>query len=322
MRSIRGLGGNKLNSFEALAQDLRSSTWDLVEEWLEEAKLDSAAEDLFPRQDSRAHFNELPTLLGGIAKVLNDPLYLLDLEPGGSLYEVAQRFGSFHQESGFTVGKVMADFSLLRQKLWVFCEHHHAHPEDFFELERRLNLAIDLIATAAVDFFCRRSASELLESASQDKLTGFLHARAFGDRLEVELAKSKRYRHPLVVLRADIDDFSSYNESEGRLMGNRMLRAVATQISAQIRASDEAARFGGDEFAIIMPQTDITEARRAAERIRHQVRQLKRTRERPITVSIGGAAFPEDAENRETLINQTDRAMREAQAEGGDTIKL
>jgi len=313
---------NKLDFFKTLAQDLRSSTWDFVEEWLEEAELDSSAEDLLPTQDPQALFNELPTLLGGIAKVIDDPLYLMDLEPGGSLYEVAQRFGRFYQESGFKIGNVMADFSRLRQKLWIFCERRHAQSKDFFELERRLNLAVDRIAAAAVDFFSRRSASELLKGASRDQLTGLLHTGAFGDRLEVELAKSKRYRYPLVVLRADIDDFSSYNQSEGRLMGNRLLRSVAAQISAQIRASDEAARFGGDEFAIIMPQTGITEARCAAERIRRQVRRLKRAGERPVTVSIGGAAFPEDAEDIEALINRTDLAMLEARTEGGDTIKL
>lgn len=315
-------GENKVGSYKVLAQNLRDSTWDLVEEWLDEAQLDSGAQDLFPNQDSQALFNELPTLLGGIAKVIDDPLYLMDLEPGGNLYEVAQRFGRFHQESGFKVGKVMTDFSLLRQKVWNFCEHQQVPTENFFELERRLNLAIDLISAAAVDFFCRRSASELLEDASRDKLTGFLHPRAFGERLEVELAKSKRYRHPLVVLRADIDDFGSYNQSEGRLMGNRLLRSVAAEINAQIRASDEAARFGSDEFAIIMPQTGITEARRAAERIRRQVRRLKRSEDHPVTMSIGGAAFPEDAEDRETLINQTDLTMSEARADGGDTIRL
>ncbi len=313
----------QIDTFNEIAQALRDNTWDLAEKWLESTEADLSRDDGSLVDEPLTLFSELPTLLGGIAKVVGDPSYLMDLGPGGRLYEVAQRFGRFRHETGSRADRLMGDFRALRQRLWVFCEQEAASDfKEFFELERRLNLAIDLMAGAAVEFYSRRSASELLETAGRDKLTGFMHVRAIHDRLEIELARSKRYRQPLFFLRADIDNFGAHNQAEGRLVGNQLLRSVATELGSQLRTSDEAGRFGSDEFAVIMPQTSVEEAKRAAERIRHQVRQIKRSDGRPVTLCIVGASFPNDAEDRASLVNATDLAMDEGRADGGDVIKF
>lgn len=313
----------KAGYFQFVSHELRASTWDITESWLRETNADAGSGRLYLSRSPESLINELPTLLGGIAKVIDDPLFLIDLEPGGQLYAVAQQFGRYRQETGYQVSKLLADFSLIRQKTWLFCERiARPHQDNFFELERRLNLAMDMITSVAVDVFCQRSASELIELSGRDKLTGFLHAKAFHERLDNEIAKSKRYRQPLTVIRADIDDFGAYNEAEGRLMGNQLLRQVAREIGAEMRASDEAARLTADEFGLILPTTEIAGAKRAAERIRHRIRRLKRAQDRPVTVSIGAAQFAASNDNREALMHAAQVAMDAARADGGDLIKI
>jgi diguanylate cyclase (GGDEF)-like protein len=311
------------SSFQSFSSELRTAAWDIVASWLEETEINSACQNLDLSRDPQYLLSELPTLIGGIAKVVDDPVFLMDLEPGGNLYLVAQQFGRLHQETGVQVGKLMADFNLLRRKLWSFLEQNMSvRPDDYFELERRVNLAMDMIVTVAVGVFYYRATTEIIASSTHDKLTGFLQAKTFQERLESETAKAKRYRHPLVLIRADIDNFSAYNETEGRLMGNRLLREVAAGIQSEIRLSDEAGRLDADEFSIILTETDIAGARIAAERLRRRVRQIKRPDNSPVTVSIGGAAIPEGAEESDILMNEADIALKQARRQGGDMVQI
>ena len=272
--------------------------------------------------DAQDLIDQLPTVIGGIAKVIHNPMYLMDLEPGGSLHLVCAQFGRFRHENGYQIEKLIGDLSLLRQKLWVFCERIVPPAGvDFFELERRLNLAVDRVTVAVVDAYYNRSCAELIELAQKDKLTGFLHLKAFGQVLDRELARSKRYRQALSMVSIDIDNFKQFNLEEGRLEGNQLLRAIAREILGVVRSIDFAARLGGDEFAILMPQTTAQRGCQAAERIRRRVRQLRRD-EHMATVSVGIAAYPEDAGSKEDLIKKARSAMRRAQRDGGDIVRV
>lgn len=304
-----------------LAQKLRHHAWDIVEDWLEESKLTLSGDEIYPPSPSETIVDELPTLIGGITKVIQDPLYLMDLEPGGNLHEVARQFGRLRYENGHQIDGLLNDFSLLRRKLWLYCER--ALPEGetgLFELERRLSLALDRMTATAVDTYYRCSCAELIELAQRDKLTGFLHSKAFYRLLDSELARSKRYHYPLTLVSADLDDFKSFNLEEGRLAGNRLLQEIAGEIMSVIRGTDLVARIGGDEFAMILPQTDLDEARIAAERLRRRIRQMRRG-DRLITLSVGMAVYPKDAENKSRLVDVARLALRSAQQNGGDVVR-
>jgi diguanylate cyclase (GGDEF)-like protein len=304
-------GKVKADPFLVISGELRTATWDIVESCLEETKI-----------DSRENLTDLPTLVGGVAKIISDPMFLMDLEPGGDLYSAAQRLGRLHQETGVPIAELMADLSRLRRELWLFCEQTgHVRPADYYELERRLNQAVDMMTAAAVDVFHHRSTAEISAASTRDKLTGFLRGAAFRERLEKEFAKAKRYRHPLVLIRADIDDFGAFNEAGGRRMGNDLLRQVAAEIHRELRHSDEAARLGADEFGLILPETDIANGRLTAERIRQSVRRVGRGKDSPVTISMGGAAFPEKGEEWELLMNGADTALARAR-QYGDTVLL
>ncbi|MDP1809041.1 MAG: GGDEF domain-containing protein [Actinomycetota bacterium] len=310
-----------MDAFQDISQQLRAGAWDIVEDWLEESKLNMPPKKVYPGGDEEI-LDELPTLIGGIAKVIQDPMYLMDLEAGGNLHLVCRQFGRLRHEAGYQIDKLLSDFSLLRQKLWLFCERFVSLDDnDLFELERRLNLAVDRMAATTAEAYYTRSCAELIELAQKDKLTGFLHLKAFQRLLDNELARAKRYHYPLSLVSIDIDDFKRYNLEEGRLEGNRLLQNIARELSGVIRGTDFAARFAGDEFAVLMPQTTLAQARTAAERMRRTVRQLRRD-DHPVTVSLGLASYPEPAEDRDSLVKQAQKAMAQAQQDGGDVIKV
>jgi len=310
----------QVEEFHDISRQMRTGTWNIVEDWLEESKLNKPLEKAYPG-GSEDILDELPTLIGGIAKVIQDPMYLMDLETGGSLHSVCRQFGTLRHEAGYRIDKLLSDFSLLRQKLWLFCEQSGIVADgSLFELERRLNLAVDRMAATATEAYHTRSCAELIELAQKDKLTGFLHLKAFQRLLDNELARAKRYHYPISLIKIDIDDFKQYNLEEGRLEGNRLLQNIAREISGEVRGIDFAARFAGDEFAVLMPQTAPAQAKTAAERMRRCVRQLRHD-DHPVTISLGLASYPKPAGDKNSLLQQAQKALAQAQQDGGDVVK-
>ena len=119
--------------------------------------------------------------------------------------------------------------------------------------------------------------------ADRDPLTGFYNHRFLHERLGEEVVRTQRARRPMSVLMLDLDDFKLVNDTFGHLFGDRVLTWTAELIRSTLRASDIPARYGGDEFAIILPETDAEEARRAADRILEAFREqrLRRRAARP-----------------------------------------
>jgi diguanylate cyclase (GGDEF)-like protein len=125
----------------------------------------------------------------------------------------------------------------------------------------------------------------------------------------------------------DIDDFKLFNDTEGHLAGDEVLKAVSNITKECLRISDVLARFGGEEFIIIMPQTEKMEAFAVAERIRQSIREQATCgghafQKKCITVSIGVATFPSDGKERKELIRNSDKALYRAKMEGKDRTVL
>jgi diguanylate cyclase (GGDEF)-like protein len=156
-----------------------------------------------------------------------------------------------------------------------------------------------------------------------DGLTGLFNRRYFDSRLFEELQRSIRYDSFFSLVIFDIDDFKLFNDTEGHLAGDEVLKSIADITRESVRSIDVIARFGGEEFTIIMPQTEKDEAFLVAERTRKNIKELmSRKREhfqrKEITVSIGIATFPADGRDAKTLIRNADKALYRAKATGKD----
>ncbi len=158
-----------------------------------------------------------------------------------------------------------------------------------------------------------------LARASEDGLTALLNHRAFQMRLESEAARALRGGHALSLLMVDLDDFRTVNNTYGHQVGDRALAAVAAALRSQMRGADVAARYGGDEFAVILPETPFEDAFAVGRRIQMSIAALVLdvgTATVRIGSSIGVAALPHHARTREDLIKAADRAAYAAKHSG------
>ncbi len=162
-----------------------------------------------------------------------------------------------------------------------------------------------------------------LEAVSvTDWLTGLKNHGFFWERLVEELERARRYDRPLAVIMADIDDFKAVNDVYGHSVGDEVLRAVGTAILGSVRESDIPCRVGGEEFALIIPETDIDGALRAAERVRMAVNHLSLPTVGSVAISLGVAVHPYHAANGAALVEAADRALYEAKHAGKNCTRL
>ena len=161
--------------------------------------------------------------------------------------------------------------------------------------------------------------------ADRDTLTGFFNHRYLHERLAEEVVRATRTRRPLSVLMLDLDDFKLVNDSFGHLYGDRVLVHVAGLIRGTVRLSDVAARYGGDEFAVILPETDREGAAVVAERIleafQHSPFAAEGRMAFPIGASIGIATHPADGRSATELIAIADVGLYDAKDGGGNQVR-
>jgi diguanylate cyclase (GGDEF)-like protein len=171
--------------------------------------------------------------------------------------------------------------------------------------------------------------ARLYELAMVDGLTGLFMRRYFDARIEEEIERARRYGTPFSVVMMDVDDFKHLNDTQGHVVGDRVLRAIAAVVKEQMRGVDTAARYGGEEIAVILPRTEMLDAYNQAERIRAAVAEQRVvTDEEParvlgVTASFGIAAFPESgATSGEDLVRRADRALYRAKKLGKNRVEL
>src|ERR671925_1542630 len=166
---------------------------------------------------------------------------------------------------------------------------------------------------------------KLEAEARVDPKTGLFNARHFGQALNEELTRAARFDRPLSLIMADLDLLREINNTYGHLAGDAVLKGIAEVFRALLRHYDVPARFGGEEFSILLPETSPEEALEIAERIRRAVAQRRfdvETSSEPIraTVSIGVAAFPRDGTDPNELIHQADLAVYRAKLQGRNRV--
>ena len=150
-------------------------------------------------------------------------------------------------------------------------------------------------------------------AANTDALTGLHNYRYFYDRLEEEIARAERHQTPLAVAFFDLDKLKNVNDTYGHLAGNEVLRILGQRISSQVRTEDVPARYGGDEFAIVMPETPREEAEKVVMRLIESLTQTQVAlpsgagRSIPMPVlSWGVASYPLDGRTARELVENAD----------------
>lgn len=159
----------------------------------------------------------------------------------------------------------------------------------------------------------------------RDEKTGLYNYRHFKEHLIIDVERAKRFKTSVSLAMIDIDHFKQYNDAHGHIAGDHVLEIIAGVIREESRSSDIPSRFGGEEFAILFPSTDLETALEISDRLRQIISATPIPHEHhqptgQLTVSIGIACYPDDAPDWYSLINNADRALYEAKNRGRDSV--
>jgi diguanylate cyclase (GGDEF)-like protein len=165
----------------------------------------------------------------------------------------------------------------------------------------------------------RRSQAQLAQLVTQDVLTNVLNARAFAERLGQELERNRRYPRPLSLIYMDLDNFKVINDTHGHQTGDAVLRLVADAMRTSVRTADVVGRLGGDEFGVLMPETDAQLADAAAKRLVASLRNVFKGTP-SVTASIGVVSCMATDANTDDLLRRADQAMYDAKKAGKDRV--
>ena len=197
---------------------------------------------------------------------------------------------------------VVIAFGMIRQSLTV-------------RRERRLRLEIDALSSRI---------DGLVSQVGRDPLTGLLNHRAIHERLDHELEHARLSGSAIAVALIDVDNFKSVNDSRGHQAGDRVLRAISSTLSAACRGTDVAARYAGDEFMLVLPGVDETQAAAVCERIADEVRQVNEDLNLgpglAVTLSVGVAVSHKRGRGVRELVGLADAAMYDAKESGKDRV--
>jgi len=195
----------------------------------------------------------------------------------------------------------------------AFTATHHQH---------LLSILCNQAAQAITDAQLHEQVERLAEI---DGLTGILNHRAFHKRLHYEWEQIQRHGGSLALMMIDLDHFKRINDTHGHPAGDRILKQVAAQLTQLARRADTVGRYGGEEFAILLPKTTATQAGKLAERIRKVIERGRFGQAGsaiPVTMSIGIAAAPPDAAGPDQLVSVADKALYGAKAQGRNRVLL
>jgi diguanylate cyclase (GGDEF)-like protein len=187
-----------------------------------------------------------------------------------------------------------------------------------------LRVLVSFAATATAAIRNAQLHAEVQKLAITDALTGLYNRRGLFELGRHEMERTRRFGHPLSTIWVDVDNFKNINDTYGHQIGDRVLKAVAECLNKNTREVDILGRYGGDEFAILLPETDLNVAVSVAERLRKQVAGTSMTVDGSpvdVSVSIGVSKVSEAINGLELLFKRADTAMYAAKQAGGNQVK-
>jgi diguanylate cyclase (GGDEF)-like protein len=166
----------------------------------------------------------------------------------------------------------------------------------------------------------KRELQDLREQVTRDVMTPLVNYQYFHDLLDQELYRSRRYKFPLSIIILDIDDLKSINDTYGNPAGDQVIKSVADCLKKELRQSDHIARYGGDEFGIILPETSLKGGLQAAERLKEAIGSLNTNYENKnlsVSLSFGVASLLAEQEvSKDGFIKMAEKALSLAKANG------
>ncbi|MAE35959.1 MAG: diguanylate cyclase response regulator [Oceanospirillaceae bacterium] len=180
-----------------------------------------------------------------------------------------------------------------------------------------------VILSARVDTHVtlKRQQDRLLQLAMHDQLTGLYNRHYMLEMVEQRIARARRHNTPLTTLIIDLDHFKKINDTHGHIAGDQILEQVSALLQRQCRTEDTVARFGGEEFIVLMEPCSLDHAHYKAEVMRHQISELMPS-SIPVTVSIGAAELADHDENFNDLLKRADDALYRAKEHGRNCTEL
>ncbi len=251
--------------------------------------------------------------LGFIAHGPKPDLILLDIEmPGMDGYEVCQRIQQDSQSSDIPVIFVTArDEDRNEEKgLQLGAVDYITKPVKPAIVLARVNTHITL----------KMQRDILREIALRDQLTGLYNRHYLLEAAAQKIAESRRHTFPVSLLMMDIDHFKQVNDQQGHLVGDSVLKHVAAELADQCRREDIAARFGGEEFVMLLCQCDLNASKQKAEQLRLALEQLK-PEGLLVTASIGVTQLQNSDSNIDQLIDRADKALYKAKEQGRNRVE-
>ncbi len=248
-----------------------------------------------------------------------------DLLVAGAAFEDVIRVGVARGQYPDAIGRE-ADW--IRERL-----DHHRNPSDPIEqrllngrwlrIEERKTRDGGLVGFRIDITELKRRAFELERLASTDHLTGALNRRRFLELAEAEVRRAQRYQRSVAVCLLDVDQFKSVNDTHGHAVGDLVLQALIERSHEMMREQDMICRYGGEEFAILLPETGLAGARQAMERLRQALADLKiptGKAEIGTTVSVGVAISQSADESLDTMLARADKALYQAKITGRNRV--
>jgi diguanylate cyclase (GGDEF)-like protein len=268
----------------------------------------------------------------------------------------AATLGKLRHKQHYDIAEVVYEYVKLRQEIWATLRASEAAEEQFRSpvVLSYIDRLIDELMLVTIDNFYDTSVRSLEKRAIGDDTTKLYNKDYFRQRLNEELRRAVRYGQPISVVMVDVDNLKKINDTYGHPVGDEALRAVASAVRHTCRQTDVPCRYGGDEFVVILPETNRAQAIAFADRVMAAVRSLavlvvpaegqREHAEHPAspltspalpeseligksplfapspTVSIGVASFPEDARNPETLLTKADDALYRAKKGGRNRV--
>jgi len=301
-----------------ISEHIKTNSWDIIEAWLASVLADEEIETSHHLSKFDL-INGIPVVLLAVSKNITGPI-AEELSKEGLFGTKVSNQGKTRLKQGYNLSEVFREYMWLREQIFAYLKDKNIMSEEEYLLHSRLDRALDEQLLITINTFTEHYTKQLKERALTDSLTGLYNRRAFFDLLDKELKRAKRYGHPLALMMLDLDNFKQYNDRLGHLAGDNYLKAFGRFLAGHSRTSDIASRFGGDEFAIVLPETTLEEAVEAAERIQLSFKKASKLQTDIANIGISIGVGIDGGRDATEIYNLTDKLLYEAKRLGPNKI--